>query len=113
MDERRSEGEGLSDGPIPAHDPAGAQDVAAVVCSYGWDCAEALAVAWCESRHDPGAIDPTRENFGLMQINEATWRPYFGEERWSRVLEPEENVKMAFTIYQRAGNTWQPWSCRP
>jgi len=85
----------------------------ALVCSYDWPCEEALSVAWCESRHDPAAVSPDGQNWGLMQINESTWRPFFGEARWSQVLEAEENVRMAWEIYQRAGMTWQPWSCKP
>ena len=156
MDERRSEGEGLSDGglqtrvggraasddeawavrgelrllpevPVAADgvmDSVVGESVAAIIesiiCSYAWDCATALGIVYgnatCpngESGGDPHAVSADRADWGLFQINEATWRPYFGEERWSRVLEVEENVKMAYEIYQRAGNTWQPWSCRP
>lgn len=88
-------------------------DVQAVICAYPWPCEEALAVAWCESRHDARAVDAFAENWGLFQINEQTWRPYFGEERWARVLEASENTAMAWEIYERGGRTWLPWSCRP
>lgn len=101
------------DAPVAPHE--GADSVRAVVCAaeYTWDCSTALAVFRCESGLEPGAIDPTRENWGLAQLNEFTWRPFFGEERWARVLEAEENLAMAHVIYERAGRTFLPWACRP
>lgn len=76
-------------------------------------------MAECESGLDPTEIDDTRENWGMFQLNEHGdeswdgWRPYFGEERWSHVLEAEENVDMAVEIWERAGRTWDPWACKP
>jgi len=84
-----------------------------LVARYPWPVAEAQAVATCESGLRADAVDPLRENWGAFQVNERTWRPFFGEERWARVLEAEENVAMAWTIYERAGQTWLPWACRP
>ena len=92
-------------------------DIREIVCSKDWDCEEAMHVAYCESRLNPGAISPTNSNgtrdFGLMQVNSGAWgRRVFGE-RWDRVLDPQTNVDMAWHIYQTAGNTWQPWTCKP
>lgn len=95
-------------------DAAGEPSIEAIVCRQDrpWRCDEALAVTWCESRHDPAAVDPTAENHGLWQLNEATWRPWFGEAMWSQVLDAEVNTTMAVEIYNRGGG-WFPWSCRP
>ena len=98
---------------VPDVSPVAACDLRCQIALYSWDQAEAVAVMMCESGGDPRAVDTTRENFGGMQLNERTWRPFFGEARWARVLEAEENVAMAYVIYQRAGNTFLPWSCRP
>ena len=121
-----SEGAELSDGlgnigiVVDSRD-AGRQDpmdatapvsgIEAIICSYAWSCADALAVAWCESRHDPGAIDPGGENHGLWQVNNI-WAAHFGPERWAQRYDAEENTAMAWEIYVRGGG-WFPWSCRP
>lgn len=86
-----------------------------IVCSKSWDCEEAMQVAHCESRLTPSAISPTNSNgtrdWGLMQINDV-WREAFPVS-WPNVLDAQTNVDMAWHIYQTAGNTWQPWTCKP
>ena len=89
-----------------------AVDVRALICAQLWNCTEALAIAWCESRLVATARDPEGASHGLFQIHESSWRRYFGEAKWSRVYEPEENVAMAVEIWERAGRTWLPWSCK-
>jgi hypothetical protein len=87
-------------------------DIEALICSLPWPCEEAIAVARCESGLDPGAIDATGENFGQFQLNRATWEPYFGPERWARVLDARSNLEMAYEVYERGGG-WGPWACKP
>jgi hypothetical protein len=86
-----------------------------IICAKPWNCEEALQVAYCESRLNPGAISPTNSNgtrdWGLMQINDV-WRQAF-PVRWAKVLDAKTNVDMAWHIYQTAGKSWQPWTCRP
>ena len=89
---------------------------ATLICGYLWDCQEALGVVYgnarCpngESSGNPGEV--YAGNYGLWQIDEATWRPYFGEERWARVLDAAENTAMAWEIYERNG--WVAWACHP
>ena len=95
--------------------------VAELICAAGhpWACDEALRVfvggGTCpngESGGDPAAIDRSEENFGLTQLNRATWEAFFGRERWSHVLEAEANLAMADEVYERGGG-WGPWTCRP
>src|SRR3990167_6554085 len=93
-------------------DDTPAVDVRSLICGYPWPCEEALAVFECESHLDPGAIDPTAENFGLSQLNESVWRPYFGEQKWALVLDARGNLEMAWEVYSRGGG-WGPWACRP
>ena len=88
--------------------------VESLICSYAWDCGEAIQVAQCESNLTPGAISPVNRNgtrdWGLMQINDGAWKQAF-PVRWANVLDPEVNLEMAWHIYQLYG--WQPWTCRP
>lgn len=86
------------------------QRIEELVCSYGWDCATALRVFTCESRLDPAAVDATGENWGLTQLNRATWEPHFGPERWALVLDAGVNLEMAWEVYERGGG-WFPWAC--
>jgi hypothetical protein len=79
-----------------------------LVRQYDWPVEEALAVAWCESRHDPGAVSPDGQNLGLFQINvihEGKLQP--GES----LLDPVVNVRIAYQIWADQG--WGPWSCKP
>ena len=128
-DERVPQGEGdpapaAGDGavdepgsPRPAPPPAAgppATDVAALICSMAWPCHEALAVAWCESNHQPGAISPDGANVGLMQINLIHYRRVGAESRAAAVgplLDAATNLRVAFAIWSDQG--WAPWSCRP
>ena len=86
-----------------------------IICSKPWPCSEALRVAECESELKPWAVSPPNSNgtrdWGLMQVNDV-WRPAFPVS-WPNVLDAQTNIDMAWHIYQTAGNSWQPWACRP
>jgi hypothetical protein len=71
----------------------------------------ARCIRWHESRDDPTAVSPT-DDHGWFQINAPTWRPYFGEARWSLIYSPYENTVMAYEVWERAGRTWTPWATR-
>ncbi|MEO6197393.1 MAG: transglycosylase SLT domain-containing protein [Dehalococcoidia bacterium] len=79
-----------------------------LICSYAWNCQEALGVARCESGLRPTAIGGG-SNYGLFQINQvhASRFPGFWE-LWS---DPASNVSWAFQIWSASG--WRPWGCRP
>ena len=91
--------------------------IADIICSKPWPCSEALRVAECESELKPWAVSPPNSNgtrdWGVMQINDGAWGKRVFGERWDRVLDPQTNVDMAWHIYQTAGNSWQPWTCKP
>jgi hypothetical protein len=98
--------------------PDARQAIEAIICSYDWPCADAVGIVygnascpWGESSGDPSEV--YAGNYGLWQINESVWRGYFGEQRWAHVLEPAENTRMAWEIYQLAGGSFSPWSCAP
>lgn len=85
--------------------------VEAVICSVPWPCSEALSVAWCESRYIATAVSPDGANWGLLQVNLVhLWR--VGGNAYA-LLDAETNVRVAYAIYQDAGYSWRPWSCKP
>ena len=79
-----------------------------------WPCAEAIAVAACESGRDlSGRLDGNRatngNNYGLFQINGIhAWRWPDFYEAW---MDPVRNTQFAFEIWSESG--WGPWSCKP
>jgi len=86
--------------------PAGG--IEGLICSYAWDCQEALGVARCESSLRPTAIGGG-SNYGLFQINQVHANRFPGFwELWS---DPASNVSWAFQIWSASG--WRPWGCRP
>lgn len=78
---------------------------------FGDRAPEASRVAWCESRHDPGAVSPTNDH-GLFQIN-AVHRQKFVEitgQPWHMVYDGFWNTVYAKHLYDTQG--WRPWTCR-
>lgn len=86
----------------------------ALVCSYPWPCAEALAVARCESGVDAaGRLNGTAavggSSYGLFQINAV--HAYRWPEFWDEWMDPTKNTDWAFQLWSEQG--WSPWTCRP
>lgn len=72
---------------------------------------EAVAIAWCESRHQADAISPGGGNWGLFQINTVhRARVEALGHRWPDMLKGYENASVAADIWVEQG--WRPWSCR-
>ena len=99
---------------VPEHPKAVAEEgaVADAICELPWPCAEALAVASCESTLRPDAVSWTGESFGLMQIHAETWAVFMdahGFDFWNQWMIAEKNLQMAYIIWQRSG--WGAWSC--
>lgn len=83
--------------------------VEALICEFDWPCAEAIAVARCESGLDPRAIGGA--NYGLFQIG-AVHVKRLGGRPLVALLDAETNVAIAYAIFlDNAG--WGPWSCKP
>jgi hypothetical protein len=86
----------------------------AMICSKPWPCAEAIAVASCESGLDRhGRLDgnwaTNGNNYGLFQINGVhadKWPDFYQD--W---MNPEKNIEWAFEIWSKSG--WAPWECKP
>ncbi len=81
--------------------------VEARICSYQWPCAEALAVAFCESRYDPAARNSSGAK-GLWQFMPVhDWRLGPGETFYDPVVA----TRIAYEVWSEQG--WTPWeSCR-
>lgn len=67
----------------------------------------AVAVALAESSGNPAAVNHNTDgstDSGLWQINS------IHTDLSGNPFDPSTNAKMAFTIWQRAGGKWTPWS---
>jgi len=97
---------------VPVDMPDGSTE--AIVCSMPWPCAEAIAVASCESGLDRnGRLDgnwaTNGNHFGLFQISYIhAWRWADFYDAW---MDPARNAQYAYDIWSESG--WRPWSCRP
>jgi hypothetical protein len=84
------------------------RSVSRVVCDvFGPRCADALAVARCESRLYPRARGAAGER-GIFQIHPV----HFGWLDESRLWEPRYNARIAFRM-SRGGRSWRAWTCSP
>lgn len=83
---------------------------------WEWDCAEAKAVAYCESRMNPNAVSKPNTNGtidrGLMQIN-SVWQEAWHPDVWARILDPEVNIAMAHHAWKVGNRSWKYWTCQP
>ena len=72
----------------------------------------ALAVAWCESRFNEGAVGAAGE-LGQFQIHPVHF-PYLRETFGPAVdiASPEVNAWYAYRLSD-GGTNWSHWSCRP
>lgn len=80
---------------------------------FGDHADEAVDVADCESRLDPGAVSLTNDH-GLFQINARWHRETFERvtgQPWSQVYDPMWNALYAKWLHDQQG--WAPWSCAP
>lgn len=77
---------------------------AAICTIFGSYCQEALAIAWCESRHRPTAQNG--QYLGLFQMGSPE-RRLFGHGSTAR-----DQALAAHRYFVRSGRDWSPWSCR-
>jgi len=88
---------------------APSSDIETLICqTFVNDCAKAVAVAWCESNHNPGVVGGAGER-GLFQIHPVhipNLEPYGG---WDAMFDPSANIAYAYALY--SGSGWGPWTC--
>ena len=82
---------------------------AVIVATFGEHAPAACAVAWCESRWNPGAVGDYGASLGLFQV----------QPRWHQWRVPGEDL-MDLTVNVRAawlissgGRDWSAWTCKP
>jgi hypothetical protein len=86
----------------------------------GDDMAIAIALSQPESQRNNDAVnheDPNGGSFGLLQINgvhdpnaTGVYPNLVPTQAWiDKMFQPKENYKAAFTVYSRAGKTFNPW----
>ncbi len=76
----------------------------AICAVFGSYCQEALAVAWCESRHSTTAQNG--QYLGLFQMGSYE-RRLFGHGS-----TPRAQALAAHRYFVRSGRDWSPWACR-
>lgn len=83
--------------------------------TYGVPEAEMRAVAWCESRMNPRAANPSSSARGLFQFLTTPKGGTWGRTPYARldVFNPYANALAAGWLYVKSGRSWSPWSCRP
>ena len=75
------------------------------ICNvFGSYCREALAIAWCESRHEITAQNG--QYLGLFQMGSYE-RQLFGHGATAR-----SQAVAAHRYFVRSGRDWSPWACR-
>ena len=86
---------------------ASARPTGLVICEVFGDrhCAQALRVAWCESRFDTRARNGQYR--GLFQMGSWERRKY-GHGSTAR-----EQARAAYRYFVATGRTWGPWECKP
>lgn len=77
---------------------------AAICTVFGSYCQEALAIAWCESRHSTSAQNG--QYLGLFQMGSYE-RQLFGHGQNAR-----DQAVAAHRYFVRSGRDWSPWACR-
>lgn len=70
------------------------------------DAQTAAAVALAESSGNPNALNPSGAS-GLWQILRSAHKELFQQYVWN---DPAQNAKMAFIVWQQAGNSFRPWT---
>lgn len=84
------------------------QIIAYIVEVFGEHAPDAFNVLYCENKNlDPNAINYNRNGTvdrGIFQLNSRYWG---GEENFDWKV----NIDKARMIFDRAGQTWKPWTC--
>lgn len=112
-----------SSAPTPPPGPGALSGAEVAKLAYnagfrGQDLADVVSISYRESRWKPGAYNPDRttkdDSYGLMQINMLgdlgpARLQQFGLSKYEDLYDPQTNMNAAYVLYQRSGNTLQPW----
>jgi Transglycosylase SLT domain. len=88
----------------------------AIRANFGAYANQAMNVARCESGLNPAAVNAVAignsHASGLFQIlYPSTWNTTSG--RGGSPFDPNMNARAAHDIFQRDGNSWSEWQCKP
>lgn len=81
------------------------EPVQAIRHVFGRYADQAIAVAWCESRHDRYASNG--QYLGLFQMGSSE-RVTYGHGTTAL-----EQARAAYRYFSRSGYDWSPWACKP
>lgn len=101
---------------VSAPDPEAGRPVgveALIRATWPEDPDRAVRIAKCESGGRVDAVGPG-DHLGLMQIAWRVWAKEAAKMGYSRadLLTAGPNLALARRIYDRAGGSFKPWSCR-
>jgi len=100
--------------PRPA--PRAPREIEAIIRAaadrYGADPEQLLRVAWCESRYDPSAYNPTHGDSGLFQFIPSTWTANSARLGYSgaSAFDPVASANVAAWMFSRGSASL--WTCR-
>ena len=79
---------------------------------YGADAEQLLRVAWCESRYDPSAYNPTHADSGLFQFIPPTWAANSVRAGYAGAspFDPVAAANVAAWMFSRGSASL--WTCR-
>ena len=91
-----------------SHAESSVSAVRALICSYAaWSCSEALSVAFCESRYDPAAENPSGAK-GVFQLK----IPLHEARVDGDVFVAAVNIEAAYHLWEETRD-WRHWEeCR-
>lgn len=103
-------------GPVKGVNPGKQAIIDEINAVFGQYAAGALNIARCESGYDPNAVNSypigNSHASGVFQIlypstwNTTSYRNY-------SPFEYDKNIRAAYEIFHRDGNSWREWQCKP
>ena len=82
-----------------------------VFSHYGLDWRKALAVATCESHHDPEALNPDGPYLGMWQYLPSTWRAASARYSHRGASAYDGYASTHVTAQYVRDGGWGPWGC--
>ena len=80
--------------------------------AWGADASQLMRVAWCESRYNPNAYNPTAQDTGLFQFIPETWRRESARAGYGGVsaFDPVASANTAAMLFSEGKS--RLWTCK-
>ena len=80
--------------------------------AWGADASQLMRVAWCESRYNPNAYNPTAQDTGLFQFIPETWRRESARAGYGGVsaFDPVASANTAAMLFAEGKS--RLWTCK-